>query len=70
MKLLNVIGTVIFLGVVALALIAVLDVIFLRQERKGLHKPGRGFLVKRGSKMRPNTRVARERAFTYKKPDR
>jgi len=70
MKLLNVIGTVIFLGVVALALIAVLDVVFLRREKKGIHKPGRRFLAKRSSKVRPNSRAPRERAFTFKKPDR
>jgi hypothetical protein len=66
MNLLNVVGTVIFLGVVALSLLAVLDVFSLRPGAKRIRRPGDMPAAKR----RSNTHMAREEAFTGEKSNR
>ncbi|MFM0339753.1 hypothetical protein [Paraburkholderia fungorum] len=66
MNLLNVVGTVVFLGVLALSLLAVLDVLFLRPRAKRSHRPGRMPATRHGS----NRHIAREEAFTGEKPNR
>lgn len=66
MNLLNVVGTVVFLGVLALSLLAVLDVLFLRPRAKRGHRPGRMPATRQGS----NRHIAHEEAFTGEKPNR
>jgi hypothetical protein len=66
MNLLNVVGTVVFLGVVALSLLAVLDVLFLRPGAKRTRRPGQMPATRR----RSNTPIAPEKAFTGEKPNR
>lgn len=77
MNLLEVVVTVIFLGVVALALLAVLDVLSLRPGAKHTRKPNHTMAAKRRGNMRPNTssntrsntHIAREKAFPGEKAD-
>ncbi|NPT54906.1 hypothetical protein [Paraburkholderia elongata] len=70
MNLLNVVGTVIFLGIVALSLLAVLDVLSLRPRAKHTRKPSHTSAGKRRGNMRANTHMVREGAFSGEKADR
>ncbi len=65
MNLFNFVCTVIFLGVVALSLLAVLDVFSLRPRAKHTRKPGHT----PAANGRRNARLTREEAFTGEKPE-